>query len=199
MKRNYWYISGVLFVVCVLACGWSSRLIAAEESGVLSDALVMHAQPSKQIVPQMVHIPHAAHVTEVPIVLPAPAQAAAIATPPPPSPTPSPTVQPTPPPTGIDALKQLIAGIFGQYTSQAYLIVNCESGFNPQAYNPTPVGDSHAEGLFQVLYTSTWNTTAQAANNPYDAAANAKAAYEIFSRDGYNWHEWACAAIVGLS
>jgi hypothetical protein len=63
---------------------------------------------------------------------------------------------------------------------------------NPQATNPISIGGSHAAGLFQVLYPSTWDTTSQAGASPYDARANAQAAYEIFARDGFTWSEWVC-------
>lgn len=90
--------------------------------------------------------------------------------------------------------------VFGaKYGQQALDISGCESSWNPLAYNPTPVSGSHAEGLFQILVPSTWQTTSQAANNPYDYQANTQAAWEIFKRDGYSWREWACAAKFGYS
>jgi hypothetical protein len=89
--------------------------------------------------------------------------------------------------------------VFGPYAGQALQIINAESSMNPNAYNSISVGGSHAEGLFQILYPSTWNTTSQAANNPYNATANIKAAYEIFQRDGFSWREWATATSLGLS
>ena len=48
-------------------------------------------------------------------------------------------------------------------------IAQCESGLNPNAYNPISIGGSHAEGVFQILYPSTWSGTPQAASSPYDA------------------------------
>lgn len=86
----------------------------------------------------------------------------------------------------------IIRSVFGSYADAAISVATCESGLNPNAVNPTSIGGSHATGLFQILYPSTWNTTSQAGNSPYDATANTRAAYEIFSRDGYNWHEWSC-------
>lgn len=88
---------------------------------------------------------------------------------------------------------------FGAYGPQAMKIATCESSLNPQAVNPRLIGNSHATGLFQILYPSTWNTTQYAGGNPKDAATNVQAAYQIFSRDGNSWREWECAKIVGLS
>jgi hypothetical protein len=119
-------------------------------------------------------------------------------------PTPTPTATPTPPPAppsgfsyipaspGQQAIINEIQAVFGQYANGALNIARCESGFNPGATNPYPVGNSHAEGVFQILYPSTWNTTSYAAQNPYNYDANIHAAWEIFSRDGYSWREWQC-------
>lgn len=96
------------------------------------------------------------------------------------------------PPSG--AVQNMIAQVFGLYAASALTVAKCESGYNPNAYNPTPVGNSHAEGVFQILYPSTWNSTSYAASSPYNAQANILAAHQIFTRDGNNWHEWACAA-----
>jgi hypothetical protein len=119
-------------------------------------------------------------------------------------PTPTPTATPTPvppPPSGFSyvpaspgeqAIINEIQAIFGQYANGALNIARCESGFNPGATNPYAVGNSHAEGVFQILYPSTWNTTSYAGQNPYNYDANIHAAWEIFSRDGYSWREWEC-------
>jgi hypothetical protein len=93
----------------------------------------------------------------------------------------------------------LISQVFGPYTPAALKIAQCESGMNPNAYNPQSVNGSNATGLFQILYPSTWNTTSYRGGNPKDAMTNIRAAYEIFRRDGYSWREWACAPIVGVS
>lgn len=91
-----------------------------------------------------------------------------------------------------------IGKTFGAYWQQANMIVKAESSGNSNAYNSISVGGSHAEGLFQILYPSTWNTTSQAKNSPYDYQANIQAAFEIFQRDGYSWREWATAPGLGL-
>jgi LysM repeat protein len=82
----------------------------------------------------------------------------------------------------------LIDEIFGSYAASAKSVAMCESGMNPNATNPS----SNASGVFQILYPSTWNTTTQAGQSPYNAQANITAAHEIFVRDGYSWREWSC-------
>lgn len=86
----------------------------------------------------------------------------------------------------------IINDVFGSEAPAAINIARCESSFNPNAVNGIAIGGSHAQGLFQILYPSTWNTTSQAAMSPFDARANAVAAHEIFIRDGHSWREWAC-------
>ncbi len=103
--------------------------------------------------------------------------------------------------TGADAGESGTGWLFGRrddragiwsLRSAALAVARCESGLNPSAYNPTSIGGSHAEGVFQILYPSTWDSTPEAASSPYNAAANIEAAHAIFVRDGYNWHEWSC-------
>jgi hypothetical protein len=89
-------------------------------------------------------------------------------------------------------IASMINQVFGADGPAANRVAQCESGENPNAYNPVSVGGSHAEGLFQILYPSTWRTTSQAGQSPYDAQANILAAHEIFVRDGYSWREWTC-------
>jgi len=112
----------------------------------------------------------------------------------PPTPTPTPTS--TPPPNGsnpgTDVIIADIQAVFGQYAGGALNISRCESGYDPNAWNPTPVSGSHASGVFQILYPSTWNSTSYRNYSPYNWWANIRAAYEIFKRDGYTWREWEC-------
>jgi hypothetical protein len=82
----------------------------------------------------------------------------------------------------------LINQIFGPYAASARNVAMCESGMNPNAKNPS----SDASGVFQILYPSTWYTTSQASQSPYNAQANVTAAHDIFVRDGYSWREWSC-------
>jgi len=93
---------------------------------------------------------------------------------------------------GRTAIINEIRSVFGGYSNQALAIASCESGFNPNARNPQPVGSAHAAGVFQILDTSTWYTTSYRWASPYNANANIHAAYEIFHRDGNSWREWAC-------
>lgn len=93
---------------------------------------------------------------------------------------------------GQQAIIDDIQAVFGPYAPGALNIARCESSFDPNAYNATPVAGSHAQGVFQILYPSTWNTTSYRDYSPYNSWANIRAAYEIFKRDGYSWREWAC-------
>ncbi|HLJ33399.1 MAG TPA: LysM peptidoglycan-binding domain-containing protein [Ktedonobacteraceae bacterium] len=86
----------------------------------------------------------------------------------------------------------MIEQIFGANAPEAINIARCESGLNPGAYNPTSIGGSHAAGVFQILYPSTWAGTPEAGASPYNAWANIEAAHAIFVRDGYSWREWTC-------
>lgn len=115
-------------------------------------------------------------------------------------PTPTPTATMNPylfrPPAGLNPGQQVIVNeitaVFGPNAQGALGIASCESGYDPNAWNSYPIAGSHASGVFQILYPSTWNTTSYANQSPFDADANIHAAYEIFSRDGYSWREWQC-------
>jgi LysM repeat protein len=85
------------------------------------------------------------------------------------------------------SIPQMIYQVFGPYGAQALSVAECESSLNPNATNSS----SGAAGLFQFL-PSTWATTSQAGNSPYNALANIRAAYEVFARDGFTWREWSC-------
>lgn len=108
------------------------------------------------------------------------------------TPLPAPTQPPLPPNPGGNVVVADIEAVFGPYSWSALAIARCESGYYPYAYNPTPVGWSHAEGVFQILYPSTWDTTPYSGYSPYNYDANIHAAYDIFVRDGYSWREWQC-------
>jgi LysM repeat protein len=90
------------------------------------------------------------------------------------------------------SVASMIDQVFGPYAAAAQRVAQCESGWNPGAYNSISVGGSHAEGVFQILYPSTWVGTQEAASSPYNAMSNILAAHEIFVRDGYSWREWVC-------
>lgn len=108
-------------------------------------------------------------------------------------PTQVPTI-PSPTSPGQAAVIAMIKQVFGSYAAGALNVARCESGFNPLAYNPISIGGNHAEGIFQILYPSTWSGTSEASSSPYSAMANILAAHQIFVRDGYSWREWSCAA-----
>jgi hypothetical protein len=107
------------------------------------------------------------------------------------APKPIPSAKPAPPVAGTtpntQAIINEILSVFGQYGNQAVNVARCESGFNPNAVNPS----SHASGLFQFLW-STWNTTSYASDSPFNASANIHAAYQVFARDDDSWREWSC-------
>jgi hypothetical protein len=116
-------------------------------------------------------------------------------------PTPTPTPKPAPPQTfrplaganpGQQAVINEIVAVFGPNAQGALNIAKCESGYDPNAWNSYPIMGSHASGVFQILYPSTWNTTSYASQSPFDATANINAAYQIFHRDGDSWREWQC-------
>jgi hypothetical protein len=118
-----------------------------------------------------------------------------------PTATPRPTATPVPvvpsgggsaPNPGTAAIINEIDAVFGGYASGAIAVATCESGLNPNAWNPIAIMGSHAEGIFQILYPITWDSTSEAGYSPYDANANILAAHEIFARDGNSWREWAC-------
>jgi hypothetical protein len=112
-----------------------------------------------------------------------------------PTPKPKPVVVANPPAganPGTQAVINEIVSVFGGYAQGALNVARCESGYNPNARNPYAIGTSHAEGVFQILYPSTWDTTSYAADSPYNASDNIHAAHQIFARDGNSWREWAC-------
>ena len=96
------------------------------------------------------------------------------------------------PPSSGGSVVGMIESVFGPYAGEALSVARCESGYSAGAYNPISVGGSHAEGVFQILYPSTWEGTSFAGYSPYNASANIRAAYQIFARDGYSWREWVC-------
>jgi hypothetical protein len=119
-------------------------------------------------------------------------------------PTPTPTNTPIPAPpssatgrgTAPDPGRAVIIAeierVFGAYAPGALNIARCESGYDPNAWNPIRILGSHASGVFQILYPSTWNGTSYRNRSPFDYVANIAAAHEIFVRDGYSWRQWEC-------
>jgi LysM repeat protein len=101
--------------------------------------------------------------------------------------TQKPVEQPTSAPASDGSIEGMIRSTFGADADYALHIAACESTMNPNAYN----GTLGAAGLFQII-PGTWASTSQAGSSPYDAAANIKAAHEIFQRDGNTFMEWEC-------
>ena len=94
-----------------------------------------------------------------------------------------------------NSVPDLIEQAFGIYSGQALAIAKCESGYDPLAYNPTPVWVNghaeHAMGVFQIIPSTFARVSSGNAYNAYD---NIQAAYKIFVQDGYSWREWECQA-----
>jgi hypothetical protein len=113
-----------------------------------------------------------------------------------PTATPKPKLAFRPPPganPGQQAVINEIVAVFGpNYAQGALGVSKCESGYDPNAWNSYPILGSHASGVFQILYPSTWNTTSYHNQSPFNASANIHAAYQIFHRDGNSWREWQC-------
>jgi LysM repeat protein len=113
------------------------------------------------------------------------------------SPRPAPptrTYSPAQPASG--SVQGMIQQVFGPYAGGALAVARCESGYDPSAYNSTPVYGNgrmlgHAMGVFQII-NATWASTSYAADSPFNAWDNINAAHEIFVRDGYSWREWQC-------
>ncbi len=90
-------------------------------------------------------------------------------------------------PVSGGSVQSMIISTFGPYANSALAVARCESGFNPNAKNPS----SSASGVFQFL-SGTWRTTSYAGYSPFNAWANIQAAHQVFVRDGYSWREWSC-------
>lgn len=134
--------------------------------------------------------------TPTPRPTPTPAPPAGGRGPLPYGPLPPPPRQPNP---GAAVVQSYIRQVFGQWSGQALAVANCESGYDPNAWNPYELLNSHAAGVFQILYTSTWAETPYWSDNPFDYRLNIQGAYWLFSRDGHTWREWACGTILGYN
>lgn len=84
------------------------------------------------------------------------------------------------------------AGFNGNDLSIAVAIALAESGGNPNVYNPetaagTPAGQG-SYGLWQIYLKE---HPEFAADNLYDPQTNANDTYEIYTKDGGSFREWA--------
>lgn len=110
--------------------------------------------------------------------------------PPTPTPTPEPTpvVEPEAPMTVVDYI-----ALWPWDVALFIAIADCESEFDPWAYNETPVYDDrgrehHAAGPFQLL--TPMHDALLFGASPFDAEAGVRAAYYLFARDGLSpWKE----------
>jgi len=99
-------------------------------------------------------------------------------------------------PPGVERWRSLVSAYFpADRVDAALAVIRCESGGDPEAYNPY----SGASGLFQFL-PSTWATVSQSAGfggaSPFDAEANIGTAAWLSSyyenRGSNPWAPWTC-------
>lgn len=103
-----------------------------------------------------------------------------VAPPPAPTPTPAPTAQPV---VRENRTVEEIICSFDWPCSEALAVARCESGLNPNAYNP-----SGASGLFQLLMRfHRWRLHGA---SEFDPQANAAAAFSLWLEQG--WAPWDC-------
>lgn len=84
-------------------------------------------------------------------------------------------------------IEEKIIQVFGEYGKQAIAVVDCESGFDPDAFNM-----SGAKGLFQLMPVHEWRANG---NSLFDVDTNIDVAYQIYSeKDEYGnsqgWNPW---------
>ncbi|MBO0682601.1 MAG: transglycosylase SLT domain-containing protein [Candidatus Dormibacteraeota bacterium] len=96
-------------------------------------------------------------------------------------------------PVAASAIQQIILDAFAYLGTAAQTwalrVAKCESGYNPNAVNPS----SGASGLFQFL-PSSWASTPQgkAGQSVFDPAANAAGAAWYFNATGQTGGPWSC-------
>ena len=74
------------------------------------------------------------------------------------------------------------------YGQQAQRVAMCMSGEMPGVTNT-----EGGMGLFG-LRASTWAMSPEAMQSPFNASANAKAAYWLFQKSGMSWYRWGICA-----
>jgi len=126
------------------------------------------------------------------VVQPTPAPAPSKAPPPvvKPAPAPAPIAAPAPPPPpSAQGVVGIIEAAFASQGSAAVTwalrVARCESGYNPNATNPS----SGAAGLFQ-FEPATWAHTPWAADSVYSPEPNALAAAWLYNQD--HGAAWSC-------
>jgi Transglycosylase-like domain len=171
-----------------VAAGQTGHCTQASRRGTAHMALSSYSDPFQVVMQQQPHPMPVSHASSVASYR-APVHKKPVYKKPPAA-TQTPTATPTPAPAGggNSSVVSMIDQVFGSYAQEAISVARCESGLNPAAYN----AGSHASGIFQILYPSTWDTTGYGSYSPFDASANVKAAHVIFVRDGYSWREWTC-------
>jgi hypothetical protein len=75
-----------------------------------------------------------------------------------------------------EQMKQIIRDVWGEYAELGIAIARCESGFNPEAVNPT----SSARGLFQVMQS--WHKIDQ--KWLFNPVINTHVAYQLYQEQG---------------
>lgn len=96
-------------------------------------------------------------------------------------------------PRSGDPVRDAIHQNFGDYPgmeSKALSVVQCESGMNPNAYNPNGY-----YGLFQLskyFHERTANSMGYSWSQIFDPYVNARVARVVFNQAG-GWGPWACA------
>jgi len=88
-----------------------------------------------------------------------------------------------------EGIKRLIRETFPEDAETALKIAACESGYNPEAYNPT--NNSHDRGIFQIsdkYHKKTW--TEMGYTDMHDVKQNIEYARVLYEESG--WNHWVC-------
>lgn len=97
-----------------------------------------------------------------------------------------------PPPAGVEQWRGLVEAYWpADIVDEALWVIDCESGGNPDAYNPS----SGAAGLFQFI-PSTWASASESAGwsgaDVYDPEANIAVAAWLYGAYDTPWAAWSC-------
>lgn len=96
---------------------------------------------------------------------------------------------------GKTVIERIIINAFPEDPHTAVAIAKCESGLNPNAYNPTNTNGTTDGGLFQInsAHDSRLNKLGLDKFNPVDATKYARILY-----DEQGWHPWTCAKKIAM-